>query len=96
MNNLRVTTQCFRCQKEVHPSQARSIISVTKDERYECFDCFKRNKIDPLLPPEKIKPKKGCFCERCKYRFMSAKSVCPYCNKDDMVVVGNVTVKDLL
>lgn len=97
-NNLRVGVRCFRCYRNVGKNQAREVVCLSKEPRYECFDCFKRNKRDPLLSGiEKPAEKQEYLCGRCKYKFSSKKRVCPYCgNIERIEQVSGVTVYDLI
>lgn len=89
---------CFRCKKSVEKTDTRFIGTVRKEDRYECLPCLKRNKSSPWSvrleegPMEKI----DLYCERCRYKFSSRALMCPYCNQADMLIRGNITVKDLL
>tara|TARA_Y100000310_G_C20553244_1_gene749205 strand:- start:207 stop:500 length:294 start_codon:yes stop_codon:yes gene_type:complete len=95
MLNLKV--KCFRCRQEVGQHDARLLPSVSKNSRYECYDCYKKTKREPLLAGIESPPlKKEYLCEKCNYRFKSKIKVCPMCNKQDYLVGGVVTVKDLI
>jgi len=93
---LKVNVKCFRCRKEVEKTQAREMASITKEPRYECFACFNKNKTQPWGFGDKMKYKKEFYCLRCKYKFKRRGNLCPYCNKEDSVIRGNITVHDLL
>ena len=94
---LNLKVKCFRCRQEVGQHDARILPSVSKDSRYECYTCYKRNKREPLLAGiEAVPLKKEYLCERCNYRFKSKIQACPLCNKPDYLIGGTVTVKDLL
>ena len=96
MSNLRVNVNCFKCGEEVEKNAARPIEAVNKEARYECFTCFRSDKTEPWGFGDEIQEKKELYCERCRYKFSSKISMCPYCNKQDQVVPGEVTVRDLL
>ncbi len=92
---LRVQVPCFRCTNQFEKTEVRQVPSVTKEPRYECFACFKRHQRSPLIvetPQEKVR----YFCQRCKYRYDAKIEYCPYCNKNDQVIEGEVTVQDFM
>ena len=94
---LKLRVRCFRCRQEVGQHDARILPSISKEPRYECYDCYRKNKREPLLVGVESPPlKKEYFCERCNYRFKSKIKACPCCNKSDYLIGGTVTVKDLL
>ena len=93
---LRVKITCFRCGKKKDKVEARLIKGMNNELRYECFTCYKRNKAEPWWDGKKEAVKKEYYCERCKYKFSSKRCICPYCNKNDRLTGGNVSVKDLL
>ena len=94
---LKSNVKCFRCRKEVDQNSARTFPSLNKESRYECYDCYRKNKREPLLAGiESVPLKKEYLCERCNYRFKSKIKACPLCNKPDYLIGGTVTVKDLL
>ena len=88
---LRIPVECCRCNKMVEKANARFLTRVKNERKYECFSCYKlnRNKHKEFV-------KRELYCERCRYKFKSKKLLCPYCNRSDNVVKGEVTVKDLL
>ena len=94
---LNLKVHCFRCRKDVGKHDARVLPSISKDARYECYDCYRKYKREPLLAGvESVPLKKEFLCERCNYRFKSKIKSCPLCNKSDYLIGGTVTVKDLL
>lgn len=98
MDILSSRVYCFRCKKSVEKTDTRYIGTVRKEERYECNSCLKRNKGSPWSIPLEDGPAKklDLYCERCRYKFSSKALMCPYCNQADMLMRGNITVKDLL
>ncbi len=95
MGILKIKVPCFRCGKDVDKIGARQLLSPTEGYRYECYSCFKKD----LAPDRRaVKPpqKEIYFCGRCKYKFVSRFSVCPYCNKSDNLEKTTVTTSDLL
>ncbi len=95
MAYLRVKVQCFRCNNDFEKTEVRTIKGVTQDPRYQCFPCCK-NQREPLLANEKTKRKFDLYCQMCKYNFKSKAMLCPYCAKEDYVIVDDVKLKDLL
>ena len=93
---LRIRVKCFHCNKEVSEAEALPVKSVTNKTRYNCYLCYQKHKTHPWGFGDKIPVKKELYCERCRYKFISKKEICPYCNKEDLVMGANVTVKDLL
>ncbi|MBU0457342.1 MAG: hypothetical protein ABH824_05035 [Nanoarchaeota archaeon] len=93
---LRARVKCFRCGRSVDKTQTLITKSITKDIRYECAKCYKRNKTSPWGLGDEIPHKIEYFCERCKYKFKSKVCECPYCNKRDRVTEARITVSDLL
>lgn len=89
---------CFRCKKSVEKTDSKYIGTVRTEERFECNSCLKRNRASPWsvnlesAPAQKI----DLYCERCRYKFSSKALMCPYCNQADMLMRGDITVKDLL
>ena len=96
MTIIRSRVQCFRCKKSVDKSDTLVIKTITKDPRYECSQCYKRNRTKPWGFGDEMSYKKDYYCERCRYKFSSKKDVCPYCSKSDQIEGGNITVKDLI
>jgi len=97
MATLKLMIKCFRCRKDTGKHDARVLPSISKEPRYECYDCYRKNKREPLLAGVESPPiKKEYLCEKCNYRFKSKIEACPLCNKADYLVGGVVTVKDLL
>lgn len=88
---LRVPVSCFRCGEVVDRSQ-----TLVAGKRYECFSCYKQLKNSPWLIRQKLPEKLELYCECCRYRFKSKRLVCPYCDKEDRVVRGQIEVSDLL
>ena len=93
---LRIKVNCSSCEKRIDKAQALPVKSVNNEKRYECYNCYRRSKSGSLGTNEEVKVKEPYFCQRCKYKFKSKKSICPYCNKSDFLVKGKVTVHDLL
>ncbi len=93
---LIVKVKCFYCNKEIAKTEALPIRSVNKEDRYSCFDCFKKNKTPPWGFGDKVPLKIELYCERCNYYFTSKIKSCPYCNKADLVSEADVSINDLL
>ena len=94
---LKTKIQCFRWKKKVDKNETRVNKSVNGEPRHECFTCFKRYRRDPLLAGvEEIPYKKDYYCQRCNYKFKSKLNTCPYCSKNDLVIGGNVSLKELM
>ncbi|MBU0459681.1 MAG: hypothetical protein KJ597_04330 [Nanoarchaeota archaeon] len=97
MAQIKITTRCFRCRQEVDRNNVRTYPTLSKEPRYECYDCYRRNKREPLLAGVEAVPlKKEFLCERCNYRFKSKLKMCPLCSKGDYLIGGTITVRDLL
>jgi|SRR3989338_548979 len=89
--------QCFGCGKAVDKSATFTSLNAARDLRYQCPSCYIKNK-DDILGTNKIPEavKREFFCGRCKYKFKSKASLCPYCSKQDQVLEQVHSVKDLL
>ncbi len=93
---LRKPVECFRCKKQVEKADSL-LTKIGGEQKYECFGCYKKSRdtfVDWAEREEKVK--KEYRCARCNYKFKAPNPVCPYCNKSDMVVKGNISVIDLL
>jgi len=93
---LRIKVDCFRCKKKVDKGSALPIKTISKEPRYECYNCYKRNKTSEWGFGDEVNFKNKYYCQRCNYKFKSKKSICPYCNQSDLLVKGKITVHDLL
>jgi hypothetical protein len=93
---LRSRVLCFRCNKPVSKIDTVKTISNTGEPRFQCSNCFKKAKTSNWGMGDEIPVKSSCFCQRCRYKFKSQSGLCPYCNQKDLVVIGKVTVQDLL
>jgi len=93
---LRLKVNCFRCNSEVDANAVINSRSVNGEPRHECYSCYKKNKVDPLLPGDEAKVKRLYYCEKCRYQFKSFTPRCQLCSKPDYVVKGNPTVTDLI
>ncbi len=91
MISLRVKVKCSHCGKQVEKLEAREI----SPRNYECFDCFKSQR--PRNPDQTASALKyNLYCERCRYKFQSARKVCPYCNASDYLEVAGPSADELL
>lgn len=86
---------CYRCRKTVEKSETRYVGMLGREERFECFNCFKKDRTVPWKA-EETGERLELYCERCRYKFYSKKLFCPYCNQGDMIMKGNISVNDLL
>lgn len=93
---LKVKVSCFRCHSDVTPAEAIKLKNVSKDQRYECYKCYKKNKTSEWGFGDEVKFKSKYYCQRCNYKFKSKKGICPYCNQADFLVKGKISVHDLL
>ena len=96
MGNLRITVNCIRCKEEVDKNQTLMTRTSANEPRYECYRCYKNGKSAPTGGKGEMKQKINMYCERCRYRFSSKNSTCPYCSKNDKITSANVTIQDLL
>jgi len=94
MTLLKLKVRCFRCLKEVDKMETRPVESISKDPRYECFSCFKKDLPQRGIPNRMVHHE--LYCERCRYKFRSKSPICPYCNKSDQLESAKITVYDLL
>ena len=92
---LKVKVRCFRCGKKVEKVEARESYTADSQPRYECFTCFKHNLPRRFKVQDEVE-KKEFYCARCRYRFTSRVPTCPYCDQDDRVLPGKISVHDLL
>jgi len=88
--------QCSDCKKSVSKLDTFATTGASREVRYRCRSCYSVNKNTGLTVQEKPQVKKEYFCGRCKYKFKSLGTLCPYCNKTDQVVEQVHSVKDLL
>lgn len=88
--------QCADCRRSVNKLDTFTSVGGTKDLKYLCRSCYSVNKDLGLGPKEKPQVKREYFCGRCKYKFKSMGTVCPYCSKQDQVLEQVHSVKDLL
>lgn len=95
MAMLRVSVNCFTCKKVVSKTEARLLRTVAAVPHYECFSCFKKNKV-PDGRTAVLSEKCELYCDKCRYKFLSNKLVCPYCNQSDFLSKGNPNVHDLM
>ncbi len=86
---------CFRCQKAIDEAKARFLDTVNNERRYECFACYQKSR-NGYLHHETTAVKRELYCERGRYKFLAKQPVCPYCSKDDAVILAAVSVHDLL
>jgi hypothetical protein len=89
---LRTPIECFRCHNTVCKTETRAL-RAGKKIVHECFNCY-RSKPNVVKTDNKIK--QDYFCQKCRYKFKSIKSVCPYCNKHDFLTSTNITIEELL
>ncbi len=87
---IRSRVNCFRCGEAVDRT-ATLLLSSSFEKKYECYGCYKQNKTGMST-----KVKQELFCGRCKYKFKSKGALCPYCNKDDLVMSPHFKIEDLL
>ncbi|HIJ11798.1 TPA: hypothetical protein HA278_07095 [Candidatus Woesearchaeota archaeon] len=90
---LRVPVQCTTCKDAIDLSSALLVDKTQK--QYQCYACYQNNS-NPAWGYGKEQIKQNHYCERCKYKFVSTKLRCPYCNKGDRLSNPNITVHDLL
>ncbi len=95
MATIRARVNCFRCGIPVHKAETILIKTLTNEKKYECYSCYKGGKMS-TWGGKKTKVKQELYCQRCKYKFRSKTSLCPYCNKDDFVTFSNVKIEDLI
>ncbi|MEK6809402.1 MAG: hypothetical protein AABY40_01890 [Nanoarchaeota archaeon] len=88
--------QCSDCRRSVNKLDTFTSINSSRDLRYLCRSCYSVNKDLGLGPQEKPQVKREYFCARCKYKFKSMATLCPYCSKPDQVVEQVHSVRDLL
>ena len=97
MNLYSAKVQCFGCGKAVDKSQTFTSNNASKELRYQCPGCFKNKKVDIFgTAGETPALKKEFFCGRCKFKFRSKSTLCPYCSKEDQVIGQVHSVKGLL
>ena len=94
LSNIQV--QCSDCGRSVNKLDTFVAVSGSRDLKYRCRGCYSVNKELGLGQPEKPQVKREYFCGRCKYKFKSMGTLCPYCSKHDQVVEQVHSVKDLL
>lgn len=87
---------CFRCKEKVDKNETIPIKLINKEQRYECFKCYNRNKTSDWGLGDEIQIKRNFVCQRCRYKFSAKSITCPYCDKSDLVVEDNITVRDLI
>ena len=89
---------CFHCRREFDKPQLRKFKVANQQIRYECVPCSTKLRTGSFLggAQEERREKNPYYCQRCNYHFKSQTVQCPYCSKDDAVVRGDVSVKDLL
>ena len=97
---IKQMVQCFVCTNNVLKSQTRLMDPFKQEEKYECFTCFKQNRLGktPLQSGQnKVRSEKlDLFCSSCKYTFRSKRLSCPYCGKKDTILENKITTVDLL
>lgn len=99
MISLKIKVHCADCGQQVEKLEARALTSSSAgsagEARYQCFDCFKRAR--PKNPDKNSTSLKfNLYCERCRYKFTSARQVCPYCNESDYLEVSGPSAEELL
>jgi len=92
---VQARVNCSRCKNPINKAQTIFSRNSYNEKEYTCFNCYNINKNLSMNMENEQKSKVELYCERCKYRFKSRTSNCPYCNTSDMVSKGNVTMKDL-
>ena len=87
--------QCADCKRSVNKQETFAETNASREMRYRCHACYSINKELGLGSKEKPQVKREYFCGRCKYKFKSLGTLCPYCSKQDQVVEQIHSVKDL-
>jgi len=88
--------QCADCRRAVNKLDTFAETGASRELRYRCRGCYSINRDLGLSRQEKPQTKKEYFCGRCKYKFKSLGTLCPYCSKQDQVVEQVHSVMDLL
>ena len=91
MSILRIPVECHFCKTHIEQKNALTVKNFENKQIFQCFSCFRENLVR-AGPSGKV----NLYCERCKYKFSSAKLRCPYCNQFDAVTKADVTMKDLI
>ena len=90
------SVECFRCKENVQKANARLFTTLAEKKVFECNPCAQKSKAKLWSLGEESLTKNNYFCDRCKYKFSSRKSFCPYCSKNDQVVSADVKLGNLL
>ncbi len=91
MISLRIKVNCSTCGKKVDKLETRQLDS----QKHECFGCFKAQR--PRHPDQTASLLRyNLYCERCRYKFTSARRICPYCNESDYLDVSGPSADELL
>ncbi|MDP3699175.1 MAG: hypothetical protein Q8R47_06345 [Nanoarchaeota archaeon] len=88
--------QCADCKRSVNKLDTFASSNPSRELRYRCRFCYSVNRDLGLGQVEKPQVKREYFCGRCKYKFKSLGTLCPYCSKQDQVVEQVHSVMDLL
>ena len=90
---LRIPVECHFCKANIERKNALTVKNPQNNPIFQCFSCFRQNSINRNNQPA---GKAELYCERCRYKFISSKLRCPYCNQFDAVVKAEVKMKDLM
>jgi hypothetical protein len=91
---LRIPVECFRCRAVVE--QTSAVIVSKRENKHECYTCYQKNRSSTWSVSQTAKRTVLLLCERCHYKFKSKKLLCPYCDKNDMLMNPNTKLKDLI
>jgi uncharacterized CHY-type Zn-finger protein len=87
---------CERCRKFFTFKEIKYIVKGTDSKVALCDKCRQQANVEKTNIQEKAKDsKEPYFCGRCKYKFkfdraLGGKLTCPYCGKNDKIVVDKV------
>ena len=96
MPTLKVKVACSKCGEKVEKTDSREVGKNTTGPIYECFPCFKKKRARQPGSFQENSVKYNLYCERCKYKFTSARKICPYCNSEQHLEASELTATDLL
>ncbi len=75
--------------------ETRQVAASGKEPKYECFECFRKTKPRGAATGRE-EARYTLFCERCRYKFTSARKLCPYCNDSSHLETTVITADELI
>jgi transcription initiation factor IIE alpha subunit len=87
---------CERCRKFFTFSEIKYIVKGPESKVALCTKCRQQSNVESLKVKEKPVERTPYFCGRCKYKFKFDKAAgrkltCPYCGKDDKIVLDKIS-----